>query len=110
MSKPTRRSPRRLERDDTSLFAALGDPTRRAIIRMLRSGSMGAGDLASAFELSKPTLSHHFAVLRAAGLLRAERQGTRIVYTLQTNAVEDLTAAVLDLFGAPRKERKESTP
>lgn len=108
MSKPTRRAPRRLAKDDTSLFAALGDPTRRAIIRMLGNGSMGAGELAAAFELSKPTLSHHFAVLRAAGLLRAERQGTHIVYTLQTNAVEDLTAAVLELFGTPRSTRKES--
>lgn len=100
--KPTRE-------DDTSLFAALGDPTRRAIIRWLRAGSMSAGELADRFELSKPTLSHHFAVLRAAGLVRAERQGTRIVYTLQSNAVEDLTAAVLDLFGTAPARRETSS-
>ena len=97
------------KKDDTSLFAALGDPTRRSIIRLLRSGSMGAGELADRFELSKPTLSHHFAVLRAAGLVRAERQGTRIVYTLQSNAVEDLTAAVLDLFGASATRKETSS-
>lgn len=96
-------------KDDTSLFAALGDPTRRSIIRLLRAGSMGAGDLADRFELSKPTLSHHFAVLRAAGLVRAERQGTRIVYTLQSNAVEDLTAAVLDLFGTASARKETSS-
>jgi DNA-binding transcriptional ArsR family regulator len=96
-------------KDETSLFSVLGDPTRREIIRMLRAGSRGAGEIADAFALSKPTLSHHFAVLRAAGLLRAERQGTRIVYTLQSNAVHDLTAAVFELFGAPAHARKESS-
>lgn len=97
----------RVEADETSLFAVLGDPTRREIIRLLRDGSRGAGELADAFELSKPTLSHHFAVLRAAGLVRAERQGTRVVYTLQSNAAHDLAAAVFELFGAPARTRKE---
>lgn len=98
----------RPRKDDPSLFAALGDPTRREIIRLLRGGSKGAGELADAFALSKPTLSHHFAVLRAAGLVRAERQGTRVVYTLQSNVVEDLTAAVLDLFGHPQPRKEPS--
>lgn len=101
----------RTKKDQTSLFAALGDPTRRAIVRLLRAGSMGAGELAAEFDLSKPTLSHHFQVLRAAGLIRAERHGTRIVYTLQSNAIEDLTAAVFELLGAPLPgARKESSP
>ena len=98
---------KRAAKDETSLFAVLGDPTRREIIRLLRAGSRGAGEIADAFELSKPTLSHHFAVLRASGLVRAERQGTRIVYTLQSNAAHDLTAAVFELFGVPAPARKE---
>ena len=55
-------------------FAALSDPTRRAILKMLRAGSKPAGEIADAFHLTKPTLSHHFRVLRAAGLVRAERR------------------------------------
>lgn len=80
-----------------SAFTALGDPTRRAILKMLRAGSMTAGEIAEAFHLSKPTLSHHFRVLRLAGLVRAERRGTSVVYTLQTNVLEDLATELLEL-------------
>lgn len=80
-----------------SAFAALGDPTRRKILKMLRAGSKTAGEIAEAFHLTKPTLSHHFQVLRRAGLVRAERRGTSIVYTLQTNVLEDLAAELLHL-------------
>jgi DNA-binding transcriptional ArsR family regulator len=78
-------------------FEALADPTRRAILKRLRKGSKTAGELAEGFELTKPTLSHHFKVLREAGLVRAESRGTSIVYTLQTNVLEDLAAELLEL-------------
>jgi DNA-binding transcriptional ArsR family regulator len=83
-------------------YAALSDPTRRAILRQLRKGSKTAGEIASAFDLTKPTLSHHFRVLQVAGLVRAEKRGTSIVYTLQTNVVEDLAAELLELTSAGR--------
>ena len=51
-----------------SAFTALADPTRRRILKMLRAGSQSAGQIADAFHLTKPTLSHHFKVLREAGL------------------------------------------
>jgi DNA-binding transcriptional ArsR family regulator len=86
-------------REPASPFEALADPTRRAILRRLRKGSLSAGAIAESFHLSKPTLSHHFRVLREAGLVRAERRGTSIVYTLQTNVLEDLAAELLDLTG-----------
>ena len=89
-------------------FSALGDPTRRAILKMLRRGSKTAGEIAEAFHLTKPTLSHHFRVLRSAGLVRAERRGTSIVYTLQTNVLEDLATELLDLASASPKWREES--
>ncbi|MGH7298485.1 MAG: metalloregulator ArsR/SmtB family transcription factor, partial [Polyangiaceae bacterium] len=84
-------------------------PTRRAILRALRKGSKSAGEIAAAFDLTKPTLSHHFRVLQVAGLLRAERRGTSIVYTLQTNVLEDLASELLDLTGASRERRKASS-
>lgn len=86
----------------TSPFEALGDPTRRAILKLLRSGSRSAGDIAEAFHLSKPTLSHHFKVLREAGLVRSERRGTSIVYTLQANAIEELAGELLELVSGMR--------
>ena len=89
-----------------SAFAALGDPTRRRILKMLRAGSKTAGEIADAFHLTKPTLSHHFRVLRSAGLIRAERRGTSIVYTLQTNALEDLATELYELASVPQALRR----
>lgn len=89
------------ERGRHGAFAALADPTRRAILKVLRGGSRTAGEIAEAFDLSKPTLSHHFRILRSAGLVRAERRGTSVVYTLQSNVVEDVAAELLDLVSSP---------
>jgi ArsR family transcriptional regulator, repressor of sdpIR and other operons len=85
-----------------SPFEALADPTRRAILKRLRGGSRSAGEIAEAFDLTKPTLSHHFHVLKKAGLIRSERHGTRIVYTLQTNVLEELAAELLELTEGTR--------
>lgn len=81
------------------LFQALSDPTRREILRLLRSGDLTAGQLAERFSLAKSTLSGHFAVLKHAGLIIQERQGTTIVYSLHVAAAEELVAAVLALLG-----------
>ena len=95
-----------------SPFQALADPTRRAILKQLRRGSRTAGDIADEFHLSKPTLSHHFKVLEAAGLVRSERRGTFIVYTLQSSVIEDLAAELLELSTGlrSRKRTKGSLP
>jgi ArsR family transcriptional regulator, arsenate/arsenite/antimonite-responsive transcriptional repressor len=99
-----------MKRVEISIFTALADPTRRAILRLLRSESKTAGELASAFDLSKPTLSHHFQVLRESGLVRSERRGTRVVYTLQANALEELLAELMELTdGARERARKPRT-
>jgi DNA-binding transcriptional ArsR family regulator len=89
-------------------FEALADPSRRRILKLLRKGSMTAGEIADVFHLSKPTLSHHFRILRSAGLVRTERRGTTIVYTLQANAIEELAAEILELTSTP-KLRKART-
>lgn len=85
-----------------SAFQALADPTRRAILKLLRGGSRTAGEIAEEFELTKPTLSHHFRVLEAAGLVRSEKRGTFVVFTLQSNVLEDLAAEILDLSSGLR--------
>src|SRR5689334_2189814 len=88
-------------------FAAMSDPTRRAILKMLRKGSKSAGEIADAFHLTKPTLSHHFRILKSAGLVRSERRGTSIVYTLQTNVLEDLAAELMELAAGMSARKKE---
>ena len=85
-------------------FKALADPTRREILRLLQGGEMTAGELAERFApLTKPSLSHHFAVLKAADLVHARRQGQQIYYALNTTVVQDFLAVIWDLFaGAGR--------
>jgi DNA-binding transcriptional ArsR family regulator len=85
------------------IYKALADPTRRRIIELLRRREMSAGEIAEYFELSKPTLSGHFNVLRAAGLIDAERSGTTITYRLNISVLEEALMALLDAFGLKRR-------
>jgi ArsR family transcriptional regulator len=78
-------------------FKAISDPTRREILHMLRKEEMTAGDVADRFDMTKPTISHHFAVLKAAGLISSRRQGQTIWYALNTTVLEDVLAWALDL-------------
>jgi ArsR family transcriptional regulator, arsenate/arsenite/antimonite-responsive transcriptional repressor len=95
----------------SSPFAALADATRREILALLRKGSLPAGEIANAFHLSKPTISHHLKVLEAADLVRSERRGTSIVYTLQTNVLEELAQGLFDLAsGLSSRKRKKVSP
>lgn len=59
------------------IFKAISDPTRRQILKLLHGGSRTAGQLADEFDVSKASMSHHFAVLKAADLIRSERRGRR---------------------------------
>jgi DNA-binding transcriptional ArsR family regulator len=79
-------------------FKALADPTRREVLRLLQGGEMTAGELAAHFDMTKPSLSHHFAVLRQADLIAARREGQQIYYFLNTTVVEDLLASIWGLF------------
>lgn len=87
-------------------FKALADPTRREILRLLRRGEMTAGELAQRFDTTKPTLSHHFAVLKEADLVTARREGQTIWYALNTTVLEDVVAWAIDLAGAKEGGRK----
>ena len=89
-------------------FKALADPTRREILRLLRKGEMTAGDLAERFDMTKPTMSHHFSVLKQADLLTSRREGQTIWYGLNTTVVQDLLAWAMDLVGGNGK--KQPTP
>ena len=62
----------------SDVFKALADPTRRQVLQALKAGPQSAGQLASAFPVSKPTMSAHFAVLREAGLVTTEKDWVRL--------------------------------
>ena len=71
-------------------FKALSDPTRRRILELLRDGDKTAGELAEHFDMTKPSISHHLATLKAAGFVDDERRGQNIVYSLNTTVMQDL--------------------
>ena len=81
-------------------FKALADPTRREILRLLRKREMTAGELAERFDMTKPTMSHHFAVLKEADLVTSRREGQTIWYGLNTTVLEDVVSWAMDLAGA----------
>lgn len=93
------------ERHDDSFFKAIADPTRRSILKLLKKRSMTAGEIAEAFHITMGSLSHHYNVLKAADLIRSERRGQQIVYSLNTSVFEDAAAILADLFHPERKSR-----
>lgn len=92
----------------TDVFAALAHPVRRAVLRRLRAGPMSAGDLADAFPVSKPTMSRHFATLKDAGLIQAERAGTSIRYRLNVSVADEAVAVVMELLGQTVSDEEDS--
>ena len=82
----------------SEVYKALADPTRRRILEMLREKEMSAGEISDHFELAKPTLSGHFAVLREAGLVTPEKSGTTITYRLNVSVLEEALMALMGAF------------
>jgi len=98
------------------VFTALADPTRRAILELLRQEPRRAGELAARFPVSRPAIAKHVRVLKRAGLIHETRAGTARIYGLdpQRLAVVDHWLAPYRLFWAARltalKDFVESTP
>lgn len=94
----------------SSVFKALSDPTRRRVLQLLRQGPMTAGDISDRFDVSKPTMSAHFAVLKEADLVHAEKAGKSVVYHLKLSVLEEALLGFVQSFGldaqpsAPFKE------
>jgi ArsR family transcriptional regulator, arsenate/arsenite/antimonite-responsive transcriptional repressor len=86
------------------IFEALADPTRREILSMLAKRDLSAGEIAEAFTMTKPSISHHLAVLRSADLVEAQRAGQSIIYSIHTTVLEDALSGFLGLVkvGGPQ--------
>jgi DNA-binding transcriptional ArsR family regulator len=91
----------------SDVFDALAHPVRRKVLALLRKRPMSAGELAEHFDIAKPTLSGHFAVLKSADLVTTERKGTTITYRLNMSVMEEAAAAVMALagVGVPRTRK-----
>jgi ArsR family transcriptional regulator, arsenate/arsenite/antimonite-responsive transcriptional repressor len=79
------------------IFKALNDPTRREILKMLRKKDLTAGDIASKFDMTSPSISHHLEKLKRAGLVTIVKRGQYILYSINTTIVDDLIQYVLTL-------------
>ena len=93
------------------VFRALSDPTRRRVLLLLRKGPMSAGELSDRFDLSKPAMSAHFAALREADLVHAEKAGRSVIYHLQLSVLEEALLGFAHSFGIGAKapEPKKET-
>ncbi|NNC29097.1 autorepressor SdpR family transcription factor [Longimicrobium terrae] len=83
---------------------ALGDPTRREILRALRAGDLTAGEISSRFPMTAASVSHHLSVLREAGLVRSERSGRNLVYSLETTVFQDFLQQMMTMLGKEGEE------
>ena len=70
-------------KETARIFRALADPTRRQILLELKGGELSAGEIASRFDVSAPSISRHLTILKSADLLEERRQGNRILYRLE---------------------------
>jgi DNA-binding transcriptional ArsR family regulator len=68
--------------DQSSVFRALADPTRRQILQDLNEGELTAGEIGSRFPITGPSISRHLSILKAAGLVAERRSANRIYYSL----------------------------
>ena len=82
-----------------SVFKALADPTRRRVLVLLRHQSRSAGELATEFAVSRPTMSAHFTVLREAGLISSEKNGKTVTYSINLSVLEEALLSFTQSFG-----------
>ena len=80
-----------------TIFKALNDPTRRDILKLLRKRDMTAGEIADAFNITKPSISHHLDLLRQANLVTSEKNGQFIIYSLNTTVLDEIMKWLVEL-------------
>jgi len=87
------------------LFKALGDPTRRQIIELLRKRDMTAGEIADYFSISKPSISHHLDLLKQANVVLSIKEGQFITYSLNTTVFDEMVKWMMDLSDKNKKSK-----
>nr|WP_256488501.1 autorepressor SdpR family transcription factor [Pontibacter sp. HSC-36F09] len=79
------------------VFKALNDQTRREILNLLKEKDLTAGDIAEAFQITKPSISHHLDILSQAELVTSQKQGQYVIYSLNTTVLDDLMKWIITL-------------
>ena len=86
-------------------FKALSDPTRRAILDILKNGAKTAGEIGAHFDMTGATISHHLAVLRDAGLISDDKRGKYIFYELNMTVIDVIVRWAASLKGETENEK-----
>ncbi|GMA65147.1 autorepressor SdpR family transcription factor [Alicyclobacillus fastidiosus] len=89
------------------VFKAMSDATRRKIIELLKEGPKTAGEIANHFSHAQPTISRHLNVLKNANLVVDQREGTFIIYRLNTTILHEWLAWLMEHFGGGESDEKE---
>jgi ArsR family transcriptional regulator, arsenate/arsenite/antimonite-responsive transcriptional repressor len=87
----------RINKNMNDVFKALNDPIRRDILTLLREKDRTAGEIADAFSVGKPTISHHLDLLRQANLVESVKNGQFVVYSLNTTVLDEIMKWFLEL-------------
>ena len=82
-----------------NVLGALADPTRRAILELLRDGPLSVTALADEMPVSRPAVSQHLGVLKAANLVREEKDGTRRIYEASPEGLDELRRYLENTWG-----------
>ena len=82
----------------TKVFKALSDETRREILKLLSKKDLTAGEIASNFNMSKPSISKHLDILKDAELISFEKKGQFIIYSINTTVLQNALGKFLDFF------------
>ena len=86
------------------VFKTLSDGTRRKILELLKEESMTAGEIADAFQITKPSISHHLTILKSCGLVIDERKGQNIIYSLNMTVFQEVMSWFLDFYNRGAKD------
>ena len=89
-------------------FKAVGDPTRRDILDMLKERDLTAGEIADAFRMSKPSISYHLDLLKQADLVSSEKNGQYVTYSLNTSVLDEVIGWLMDLNQKPKPKNHEN--
>jgi len=81
----------------SDVWKALADPTRRKILELLKEKDLNAGEIAEKFNMTKPSISNHLAILKQADLVDGEKHGQNVIYSLKTSVLEDIMNVISNL-------------
>ncbi len=81
-----------------NVFKALGDPTRREILKLLSKKDMSAGEISEKFDITKPAITKHLDILREAELISSEKKGLFVIYSINISVLQETISNFMTFF------------